>query len=247
MEGQITSVADYLGRVKSHAGLSGNVGSIEDSCVFRGQPLDSPLKPKILRLSPALALLEAEQKMFAEFKRANPLLIDSYRAIDEWDYLTLGQYFGLPTRLLDWSDNALTALWFATASETVSRDRKEPAVVWMLTVHSDEFIDSETNLRPFDLKKTLFYRPRIIRQRINNQSGVFSVHASDALTRGLSLFDMETYAQRLVKLTIPRNCINPIRNELHLLGVHAFSIFPELEGLCDYLEWKFFHTRVTPD
>lgn len=242
MGGHITSVEDYLGRVKSHAALSGNVGSFQDGCVFRGQPLDSPLKPKILRIPPKLTLLEAEQKMFAEFKRANPLLIDPYSAIDEWDYLTLGQYFGLPTRLLDWSDNALTALWFATALEPTQRNGNAPAVVWMFTARADEFIDTETYGRPFDLKETLFYRPRIIRQRINNQSGVFSVHASDALVRGMSLLDIETYAQRLVKLTIPHDRVNPIRDELHLLGVHAFSIFPELDGLCDYLEWKFFET-----
>lgn len=31
-----------------------------------------------------------------------------------------------------------------------------------------------------------------------------------------------------------------IRNDLNVLGVNAFSIFPELEGLCSFLQWKYF-------
>lgn len=241
MDEQITSVEDYLKRIKSYKKFRSDGNTTGESWLFRGQAMDSALKPKILRLTSKIDLLDAERQMFAEFKRANPLLVDPYRAIDEWDYLTLGQYFGLPTRLLDWSDNALTALWFATSLEIQHENqRNSAAVIWMLTTTEADFINIDTYGKPFDADQTFFYRPRIIKQRINNQSGVFSVHGNDALRRGISLLDMERYASRLVKLTIPHDHIDQIRSELNILGVHAFSIFPELEGLCDYLQWKFF-------
>lgn len=241
MEEQITSVEDYLKRITSHKKVRTILVDTQESWLFRGQAMDSPLKPKILRFTSKIDLLKAERQMFAEFKRANPLLVDPYRAIDEWDYLTLGQYFGLPTRLLDWSDNALTALWFATSPETQQGNKgNSAAVIWMLTATEADFINTERYRKPFDVDQLLFYRPRIIKQRINNQSGMFSVHGNEALRSGISLLDMEAYANRLVKLTIPYDHIPRIREELNILGVHAFSIFPELEGLCDYLQWKFF-------
>lgn len=235
-EAEISSVVDYLELIKSYKQADRDTG---DACefLFRGQVVDSPLKPKILRLIPKDDLLVTERQLFHEFKRTNPLLIDPFRAINEWDFLTIGQHFGLPTRLLDWSDNALAALWFGTTLDEQIGDRF--TVVWMLMATPADYLQDKSQ-DPFELEKTLLYRPRIIKQRINNQSGVFSVHANDALRRQFSLTDIADYAEKLVKIKIPKMRISEIREDLHTLGIHAFSIFPELDGLCAYLQWKFF-------
>jgi|GEM_PF-4846345 len=34
--------------------------------------------------------------------------------------------------------------------------------------------------------------------------------------------------------------LQEIRYDLNTLGVNAFTIFPELEGMCAYLHWRFF-------
>ncbi len=147
------------------------------SFVYRGQNLDLPLVPKLGRTT-CDDLLIKEHKMLLEFKRANPLLLYPHQPLDDWDCLTLGQHYGLPTRLLDWSTNALTALWFA-----VKGDLRNSAnsVVWTMWLSEEDFLPEYDKLSPFDVQETIFIRPRILKQRINNQSGVFSVGSNEDL------------------------------------------------------------------
>lgn len=237
MEQTVSSIEHYLQLIKEHKKQRAHDGK-EENFLFRGQAIDNPLMPKLLRPAPKGELLESEQELFSEFKRANPLLIDSY-VVDDWDFLTLGQHFGLPTRLLDWSNNALTALWFASDKEIMEKESQDFAVVWMLMPEPCHFVNPNRS-SPFDVKEIKLYKPRIIKQRINNQSGVFSIHSNEALLSRLSLNESDSFAPSLVKITIPREYVDNIRNDLNTLGVNAFSIFPELEGLCTHLRWKFF-------
>jgi len=36
--------------------------------------------------------------------------------VDEWEWLVWAQHYGMKTRLLDWTSNPLTALWFACSN-----------------------------------------------------------------------------------------------------------------------------------
>jgi hypothetical protein len=57
---------------------------------------------------------------------------------DEWGWYSLMRHYAAPTRLLDWSDGVLTALYFAVREDpkddqTGALNRKPPdACVWML-------------------------------------------------------------------------------------------------------------------
>jgi len=209
--------------------------------LFRGQHGDYPLLPKLARLKPKGELLTTEQQILYEFKRTNPLLIAQHHPLDDWDYLTLGQHFGMPTRLLDWSKNALTALWFACDAQNERRDvNDEYCVVWILLATEKDFINETKFIEPFDVPQTKIVRPRIIKQRINNQSGVFTVTCSKDLTGQKSMADLESYKDRLIKVKIPTGKIEMIKMDLDTLGINSFSIFPELEGLCSFLQWRYF-------
>jgi hypothetical protein len=236
----VETIGDYLSVIKQHKG-GHQPGHVLQDIVFRGQAGDFPLMPKLSRLKAKNDILEAEQKMLQEFKRSNPLLIQPHGAMDDWDYLTLGQHFGLPTRLLDWTDNALTALWFAVSSH-VEGYEKEPlsGIVWMLPTAEDDFVTDMGDLHPFEVPATKIFRPRLIKQRINNQSGVFSIHSSNDILDKRLLNDNSRYHKKLLKIKIPPEKIPDLQKDLNTLGVNAFSIFPELEGLCTYLQWRFF-------
>jgi hypothetical protein len=238
-EEEIKDVEGYLKVIKLYKGRNVERGNTEDF-LFRGQVGDYPLISKISRLKPKGDLIAIEQLLLKEFKRTNPLLIETHRPYDDWDYLTLGQHFGLPTRLLDWSNNALTALWFATESHTSDFNAYPYRVVWILMPDSYDFISDIENLHPFVIEETKIFRPRIIKQRINNQSGVFSVQSNNEIKEKCQLSAVDSFKNKLLKIKIPAENTAQIREDLNTLGVNAFAIFPELEGLCTHLQWRYF-------
>ena len=238
-EEEIQNVTEYLKVIKKYKELRIAKGNTEDF-VFRGQVGDLPLIPKIARLCPKGDLLTIERILLEEFKRTNPLLISELHPVDDWDYLTLGQHFGLPTRFLDWSNNALTALWFATDENSARLTAFDHAVVWILMADPEDFTIDFIGVHPFNVEETKIFRPRIIKQRINNQSGVFSIQPSQEIKQKAQLDQTATFSNKLLKITIPIESFGEIRSDLHVLGINAFTIFPELEGLCAYLQWRYF-------
>lgn len=101
--------------------------------------------------------------------RAVALIADP--RFDDWDWLAYAQHIGVPTRLLDWSENPLAALYFALESDA-DTDRVLYAVKYSKFIHG---VDHHS-VDPFSNTETGRFTPPLVFERIRAQRGTFTIH-----------------------------------------------------------------------
>ena len=224
----IDSFTEYLEVIEELANF--------DLLIFRGQPCDKPLLPKIARLvSEVSDIKQFEKKTFSEFKRkCLPYL--KTPITNDWDLLAIAQHFTLPTRLLDWTENPLTALWFACQHDN---PKDVNGVVWMFDVPEVDVVSVQNKQSPFDGNRTRVFKPNHITERITSQAGWFTVHKYiDENKKFISLENNKIYSSELTKFIIPSKLFAECRVKLSKMGINYATVFPDMEGLCRHIEWS---------
>jgi FRG domain len=194
-----------------------------------------------------------EHNLLLEFKLHAPRYLNTLPSTD-WEWLFVMQHYGLPTRLLDWTESALLGLYFAIRDNRGDTD----AGVWALNpwwVNNRSLgrrvipAAGEPVLRPWApldergrLKGLLpvAIRPVYGSPRIAAQKGVFTVHghrrvALDAMSRL-----RDDNGPGLCLIRIPAEAIADVRRQLAVAGVTETSAFQELDGLCREIKSGFF-------
>jgi hypothetical protein len=238
-EQEITSVSNFVAFIdkkKVEQQKSGN----EVDFLFRGQERDLSLLPKIARLKLRGEISNIERLIIEEFRRTS-LPLAEFQPQDDWDLLALAQHHGLPTRLLDWTYSALIALWFAVKGPPHIDDagKAEDGVVWVLIPELEDYRGQEEVVSPLSNKVTKIFRPKVITKRISSQSGIFTVHK---IIDGGKIIPFErhnNFSTKLTKLKIPHSKFPAIRRSLNMLGVNYSMVYPDIDGLCRHLEWRF--------
>lgn len=87
------------------------------------------------------------------------------------------QHYGVPTRLLDWSRDPLTALYFALLGEG-----SEQSVIWALNIKSPTSLEPPGAVRDTAPQLTMVEPPSLLDKRIVSQSGTFTfVHRGESM------------------------------------------------------------------
>lgn len=142
--------------------------------LFREQPADWSLEPKIARLNVKGDILNIEKLIMNKFERAS-LPLAEFNPQNDWDLIALAQHHGLPTRLLDWSQSALVAFWFAVKNPPIKiKGRIQKGIVWIFMTTLGMYKDDDFG--PFANRRTKIFRPIVISKRISAQAWLFTVH-----------------------------------------------------------------------
>jgi hypothetical protein len=240
-EYEIATVSEFVARIeqiKQKQIAKKNKSDV----LFRGQPCDKSLLPKIGRVKAKGDLAEIEQLMLKDFDRAS-LPFREFEPKDEWDLLALAQHHGMATRLLDWTRSATAALWFAVRDAPKKKNGEkglDNGVVWVLCAEVKDFELDVRKSKPFDNElRTLIFWPKAITRRIAAQDGIFTIHKLIDGKRFIALNKNKLYVPKLVRIIIPPDKFASIRQELNMLNANAALFFPDLDGLSSYLTWRY--------
>lgn len=229
--------ADFnIFRVKSFREFQDIVLNIptDQFTLYRGQSLDKTLLPKIARYNLA-NVEETEREMLDDFQRRSLHLID-YHPANAWDWLALAQHHGMATRLLDWTENPLIALWFSM-SPKLDDMNTDYSVVWGFKVPKEDIINSTEEKDPFKGRMTKIFKPNHITKRISAQFGWFTIHQSNSDRKFVPFEKNPEYSDRLFKIEVDSKCFKECKARLHNFGINSSSMYPDIDGLAQHVEW----------
>jgi hypothetical protein len=165
----------------------------------------------------------------------------------------LQQHYGIPTRLLDWTPNALTALFFSVTTANKKEDDDADGIVHMLDVYNlwssqgatkedyEGIASSQRRvfremLKPIMWKKPtkhpfiLAVRPDQTDVRLRLQDGCFTMHPPEAPVLRIDNPKVMTSCR------IPSSKKKDVREQLMSLGINHFNIFGDLSALATTLK-----------
>lgn len=219
---------------------------------WRGQrQADWSLQSSIYRQ----ALANKEQNLNARFRlMAKVRRGEAPSSADPLGWLFLMQHYRLPTRLLDWSQSPLVALYFA-----IEKPDATDAAVWALCPTRLNVVEAKTPAICMPGSKTIghlgmqaFKRDgeppdtRILAVLTEEadlrhlmQQSAFTIHGREQpldQTEGAQTF--------LTKIRIPSAAKEGLRQALALFGISRASLFPDLENLALELQRLDFEQRA---
>jgi len=232
---------------------------------FPGQPWwrghgeeDWQLVPKVHREDRGIAY---EANLINKFVQRAPTRHSSCPEpgqLSRW--LFLAQHYGLPTRLLDWTESPLIALYFAVWEDQCL---EKPGALWALDPYAlteraigeraicqpgylvaHELIESAFNYERADDNRIVALVTEEVDLRMMVQLSGLTIHGSlDPLE---SLTDVGLFVRKYV---VDAAAKEDIRRELKSIGIRERSVFPDLDHLANDLrgDWYGHPAETRPE
>ena len=192
--------------------------------------------------------LKAENALLKRFKQ-NAIPHLQMEMKEEWEWMFLMQHYRAPTRLLDWSESPLVALYFAVNDE---KHTKSDAAVWCLdpiALNREARIKFifESEIPAFGHDKTLdSYLPgRLLGDETSELYPIAIVgpRTTPRMAAQLGTFTVNHLehtpiedvgeSSHVWKWIIPATSKKVLRAELKDLGISRLTLFPDLDSVAD--------------
>jgi FRG domain len=212
---------------------------------YRGQANEKwSLLPGLFRTDKAKSL---EDRAYREWVRRAELIEKPEEK--EWQHLFNMQHYGVPTRLLDWTESFAVAVGFSLVFSNYG-EKSIPRVFILDPVALNKKTTGRDRVFEIPADETLSYRqtyldnrgimptgPVAVRpssynlknRRADNQAGVFTIHDNSSSPLDLQASDIVT------SFTIEKDDIPGARLFLKLSNVNPYTIYPDFGGLAGYI------------
>lgn len=191
-----------------------------------------------------------------ERRLVNDFYIEASRRIKEvpnndTGWISLMQHYGLPTRLLDWSESPLVALYFAITEYNKYYDLD--SAVWVLNPKRLNAIQGYGSyLYPMNYRTALKFIAPAFRKKAKEmnqilacraieydlrmiaQQAAFTIHSTDTPLEKIGNAD-----EFLCKLIIHKSVKTKFAKQLDILGYNLKNIFPDMEHISKELKDKY--------
>jgi len=214
---------------------------------FRGQGCSHyGLEPSLFRVSNGI---DREKEIYDTYVKFADRI--ELAKSDEWLNLVNMQHHGIPTRLLDWTDNLGVALYFAVTS----RDKDRPMSVFVMNPrelnvlsHVNDIPDFPNNPMGLSYIGNYVNRPPLqypiaikcnyVNERIWAQRGMFTLHGGKKGTGIITAAELNEI--NIYKIDILPDAVDSIINYFAVSGINHYTLFPDIQGIARYINGLLF-------
>ena len=240
-----------------------------EECWFRGQRADYLLLPSLHRLlkrKPQFngkadhpnSIWKLEYDLYFESAARAPDL--QHADLSSWDVLACMQHHGIPTRVLDWSENLGVAVFFALENYDFKKGEEKAPAIWLLNPYQlneaglgdrdlysprylgyerseddfysyEDYLVFEAGYFDWDLPVAIYQPQKHIRMR--SQMGWFTIWGE----RNGPLD--KQYPKCAKKLVIPEEAVPAAKEFLMAAGIDYSTIYPGLDGFAKMLRGRY--------
>lgn len=191
----------------------------------------------------------ARETLLKDFKRLirGKGLLSGINPSSDEDFFSLGQHYGLPTPLLDWTEAFYIALFFAFADE-VPKDAENVAV-WVIHRSAAEAMEHHNSVAqelaaaisatpPLEMKFVDPYTD--VNSRLISQSGILLQKPSGVCIETVisNYCRGNSSSPVLMKLTMPVSERASVINNLFAMNINWSTIYPGVEGAAKHATMK---------